>query len=569
MSLCSELENINISVDYFIFIKEVFNDYLQYIFNYKSITNEYIQKLEIFHEKYSDKLLGNDIDNINNKNINTKHVFSFTSPLVKIIGKQIEYLKIFMEGVDSQIENNNKWIKENEILSNKFQLMFEEARKDLLKKYREIDKLRDLYKLNMSNTEDILVKNFNKKDKNNIMKEQIKNSLTSAKKIEKDYKDLINSTKLFEGTFDSLYSSSLENFKKLSSETSNQLKDSIINFIVLLKDNMKMTSIELDMHIPSLSNLDEKKEMEKIIVNSYSKNNKLIHVKPEKYRLKLFKKRKGEEIGNDNTSFKSPIVNIEDGFGETSLIEDENIINILKTMKEHFELFEDNDLDMEIEEEKHKCLILTKKIFNIEDPKLKNNIPKDEEIEKLNTLLDKHHNRVVFLQILSEPRGSGKFEITQLTFDILSKLLNTIINKVERDNDFHCVENAIIISQTYYVNDNKNKNNKLYLQQKIQNNELFKSKKFWEEFLDFCINKQIIRSVTNDAKNGNILKENRKDTEDKMSNIAFGRIAPYVNNMKDFGLDKESIIQIVFPKMEKYRMNNESIELVKNLIDNI
>ena len=572
MSLCSELENINISVDYFSFIKEVFNDYLQYIFNYKTITNEYIQKLEIFHEKYSDKLLGNDLDTTKYKNVNTKHVFSFTSPLIKIIGKHIEYLKIFMEGIDSQIENSNKWIKENEILSNKFQLMFEEARKDLLKKYREIDKLRDLYKLNMSNTEDILVKNFNKKDKNNIMKDQIKSSLTSAKKIEKDYKDLINSTKLFEGTFDSLYLSSIENFKRLSSEMSNQLKDAIINFIVLLKDSMKMISIELDMHIPSLSNLDEKKEMEKIMVNSYSKNNKLIHVKPEKYRLKLFKKRKEEETGNDNNLIKPPILNIEDGFGEISLIEDENIINIIKTMKEHFEFFEDNNLDMEIEEEKHKCLILTKKIFNIEDPKLKNNTPTDEEIEKLNTLLDKHHNRVVFLQILSGPRGSGKFEITQLTFDILSKLLNTIINKVERDNDFHSVENAIIISQTYYVNDNKNnqnKNNKIYLQQKIQNNEIFKSKKFWEEFLDFCINKQIIRSVTNDAKNGNILKENRKDTEDKMSNIAFGRIAPYVNNMKDFGLDKESIIQIVFPKMEKYRMNNESIELVKNLIDNI
>ena len=572
MSLCSELENINISIDYFSFIKEVFNDYLQYIFNYKTITNEYIQKLEIFHEKYSDKLLGNDLDTTKYKNVNTKHVFSFTSPLIKIIGKHIEYLKIFMEGIDSQIENSNKWIKENEILSNKFQLMFEEARKDLLKKYREIDKLRDLYKLNMSNAEDILVKNFNKKDKNNIMKDQIKNSLTSAKKIEKDYKDLINSTKLFEGTFDSLYLSSIENFKRLSSEMSNQLKDAIINFIVLLKDSMKMISIELDMHIPSLSNLDEKKEMEKIMVNSYSKNNKLVHVKPEKYRLKLFKKRKEEETGDNNNLIKPPILNIEDGFGEISLIEDENIINIIKTMKEHFEFFEDNNLDMEIEEEKHKCLILTKKIFNIEDPKLKNNTPTDEEIEKLNTLLDKHHNRVVFLQLLSEPRGSGKFEITQLTFDILSKLLNTIINKVERDNDFHSVENAIIISQTYYVNDNKNnqnKNNKIYLQQKIQNNEIFKSKKFWEEFLDFCINKQIIRSVTNDAKNGNILKENRKDTEDKMSNIAFGRIAPYVNNMKDFGLDKESIIQIVFPKMEKYRMNNESIELVKNLIDNI
>jgi len=568
MSLCSELENINISIDYFMFIKEVFNDYLQYISNYKSITNEYIQKLEIFHEKFRDKLLGIDEDNINikNKNINTSHIFSFTSPLIKIIGKQIEYLKIFMEGVDSQIENNNKWIRENEILSDKFQLMFDEARKDLLKKYREIDKLRDLYKINMSNTEDILIKNLNKKESNNIIKEQIKNVLTSSKKIEKEYKDLINSTKLFEGTFDSLYLSSLENFKKLSSEASNQFKESIINFIVLFKDNMKMISIELDMHIPSLSNSDEKKEMENIIISSYSKNNKLIHVKPEKYRLKLLRNAEEEEKLNDNL-YKPPIIKIEDGFGETSLIEDENILKVIKTMKENFELFEDNNLDIEIEEEKYKCLQLTKKIFNIENPKLQKNIITDEEIEELNNLLVEHHNRVVFFTVLSGPRGNGKFEITQLTFEILSKLLNTVINKVEKDNDFHSVENAIIISQTYYVNIDKNK--KLYLQQKIEKNEIFKSKKFWEEFLDFCINKQIVKSVTNDVKNGNILKENRKDAEIKMSNIALGKIAPCINNMKDFGLDKESIIQIIFPKMQKYRMNNESIELVKNIIDNI
>ena len=568
MSLCSELENINISIDYFMFIKEVFNDYLQYISNYKSITNEYIQKLEIFHEKFRDKLLGIDEDNINikNKNINTSHIFSFTSPLIKIIGKQIECLKIFMEGVDSQIENNNKWIRENEILSDKFQLMFDEARKDLLKKYREIDKLRDLYKINMSNTEDILIKNLNKKESNNIIKEQIKNVLTSSKKIEKEYKDLINSTKLFEGTFDSLYLSSLENFKKLSSEASNQFKESIINFIVLFKDNMKMISIELDMHIPSLSNSDEKKEMENIIISSYSKNNKLIHVKPEKYRLKLLRNAEEEEKLNDNL-YKPPIIKIEDGFGETSLIEDENILKVIKTMKENFELFEDNNLDIEIEEEKYKCLQLTKKIFNIENPKLQKNIITDEEIEELNNLLVEHHNRVVFFTVLSGPRGNGKFEMTQLTFEILSKLLNTVINKVEKDNDFHSVENAIIISQTYYVNIDKNK--KLYLQQKIEKNEIFKSKKFWEEFLDFCINKQIVKSVTNDVKNGNILKENRKDAEIKMSNIALGKIAPCINNMKDFGLDKESIIQIIFPKMQKYRMNNESIELVKNIIDNI
>ena len=57
MSLCSELENINISIDYFIFIKGVFADYLQNIINYKIIANEYIKKLELFQEKFSPNYL--------------------------------------------------------------------------------------------------------------------------------------------------------------------------------------------------------------------------------------------------------------------------------------------------------------------------------------------------------------------------------------------------------------------------------------------------------------------------------------------------------------------------------
>ena len=564
MSLCSELENINISIDYFIFIKGVFADYLQYIMNYKIITNEYIKKLELFQEKFSSKLSGAEKDNIKNKNMNISHIFSLTSPLIKIIQRQIENLKIFMEGIDLQTENINKLIKEKEILSNKFQIMFEESRKDLLKKYREIDKLRDMFKINMSNTEDILDKYFNKKDNIIISKDQMNNSLSTTKKIEKEYKDVINSTKLYEETFDSLYLSSLENFKKLSSETSNQLKDSITNFLVLLKDNMKMMLMELDMVIPFLSNLDEIKEIENIIMKSYSKNNKLIHVKPDKYKLKIFQKFI-ESKENEEYLFKSPILSLEDGFEEMTLISDENTMNILKIMKKNFELFEDNNLNLETEEEKLKSFQLTKKLLNVENPKIQKNIPTEEEIEKLTNLLDKHYNRVVFLQLLSEPRGRGQFEISQITFDILSKLLNKVINKVEIDNDYHSAENAIIISQTYYIIEEKE--NKIYLQKNIENNEIFKSKKFWEDLLDFCINKEIVKNVSNDVKNGNILKENRKDAEDKMSNIAFGKIVSYSKDMKDFGLDKESIIQIVSPKMEKFRMNNESIELVKNIIN--
>ena len=76
----------------------------------------------------------------------------------------------------------------------------------------------------MENTEDTLYKYFNNKFNDTITKDQVNNMLITTKKIENEYKSLINSTKFFEETFDSLYLSSLENFKKVSRETSNKMK---------------------------------------------------------------------------------------------------------------------------------------------------------------------------------------------------------------------------------------------------------------------------------------------------------------------------------------------------------
>ena len=565
MSLCSELENMSISINYFNFIKEVFDDYIKYITNYKIITSEYLKKMGQFQEKYSPKLTGKDKDKDYSKykNINTTHIYSITSPITKIIDKQIENLDILMFGIDSQIKNYNSIIKEKDILSSKFQLMFDEAHKDLLKKYRDIDKLRDTFMSSMSNTELIINKFLNKKD-NSITLSDMKTNISNSKKIEKEYKKLISSTKYYEETFDALYISSIENIKKLTSETSNQMKDIIIDFIILLKNYIKMQSSEIDMFLPELSELNEVKEIEAIIEKSYKQNNKLVHVTPDKYKLKIFQKKdKNDDVLNSN-----PILNLEDGFNEMTVIKDENILSTFKTMKENFELIEDNNMDLKIEEEKMKCLRLTDKILELDNSKSKKNNegPSNEDIDNLNKLLDIHHNRVVFLQKLSEYRNKGKFELNQRTFDILSKLFNTVINTIERDNDFHSVKNAIILSQTYYVKNDKD-NEKKYLQKIIQDNKIFKSKKFWEEFLEFSINKEIVTCVNNDVKNGNILKENKREAEDKMSNIAFAQILPYADNMIEFGLDKEIIKEVVFPKMNKYKMSNELIESIKAIIN--
>ena len=392
----------------------------------------------------------------------------------------------------------------------------------------------------------------------------MKNSIISSKKIENEYKKLINSTGYFEETFDALYSNSIENIKKLTSETANQMKEIIIDFIILLKNNMKMQSSEIDIYLPELNEIDEIKALEEIIEKTYKNNNKLVHAKPEKYNLKIFKKNEdNEDVLNTN-----PILNLEDGFQEMTIIKDMNILTAFKTMKENFELIEDFNMNLKIEEEKLKCLQLTEKILELEkqNNNNKNIRPTNEDIETLNSMLDIHHNRVVFLQKLSEYRTKGNFEIKKETFDILSKLFKTIIKTVERDNDLHSVKNAIILSQTYYTKTDE-KDGKQFLQKSIQDNEIFKSKKFWEEFLEFSINKEIVACVNNDVKTGNILKENRKEAEDKMSNIAFSQILPYADNMIEFGLDKDTIMEVVSPKMKQFKMSDELIASITSIVN--
>ena len=138
-----------------------------------------------------------------------------------------------------------------------------------------------------------------------------------------------------------------------------------------------------------------------------------------------------------------------------------------------------------------------------------------------------------------------------------------------RDITDHCYHDGTvnILTQTYFIKGD-NENDKIYLQKKIQNNEIFQSKEFWEDFIDFSINKEIIQCVKNDVKSGNILKENKKETEDKIKNIAFAQIISYADNMKSFGIDKEIIKEVVLPKTEKYKFDNELIDSITGIINN-
>ena len=56
-----------------------------------------------------------------------------------------------------------------------------------------------------------------------------------------------------------MYQSSIINIKKLDCEISSKMKDTITDFLIMLKNGNKMHSSEIDLYLPELSSSNEEK----------------------------------------------------------------------------------------------------------------------------------------------------------------------------------------------------------------------------------------------------------------------------------------------------------------------
>jgi septation ring formation regulator EzrA len=125
---------------------------------YKIVAGDYMKKLAQLQEKFSFPLC--DLNKSKKKylNINTKFLFSITSMVPKIIKQYIENIDLSINGIETTIKTLENTIKEKTTIAIKCQDKYDEARSNLLKNYKNIDKLKDLYMNSISNCEDTILK---------------------------------------------------------------------------------------------------------------------------------------------------------------------------------------------------------------------------------------------------------------------------------------------------------------------------------------------------------------------------------------------------------------------------
>ena len=238
---------------------------------------------------------------------------------------------------------------------------------------------------------------------------------------------------------------------------------------------------------------------------------------------------------------------------------DENEIlfyQIIVSMKPFIRDFCKN-FDLELETKKKNLKELLQIILSKND-----NINFTEENKKkLLEFISEEWGQKYFLYFLSKVRATGNFRRTEELVKYLAEIFKNILFYAEKNLDYEAVKNCIILSQTYYYED-QNKL-KIYLVDLISENKWLKTPDFWRNIIDIMIKEDIEKLKKINQNNPKMIEKIEKES---ITNIVFGQVISYINNMKDFNLEKKTIVKIVDEFVEKYNIKKE---LSKNIYDNI
>ena len=182
-------------------------------------------------------------------------------------------------------------------------------------------------------------------------------------------------------------------------------------------------------------------------------------------------------------------------------------------------------------------------------------------------MLDKHHNRIIFLQNLNGFRSSGNLLIPKKVYEIIGHFFNIILNTIKRDNDIHSAKNVILLSLTYYTTEN---DKKIYLQKLLLENELFKDNKFWEDLLDLEISRELKKLANFEElklNNENINEVITEKNPRKLESLFFSQILTASDNMASFGIDKEKIFNLIDSKIKSFNLSQDTGNNIKKIIE--
>ena len=545
--ICNETENLKKVEIYYNEIVKIKKNLIDYFTKYNDSTKEYLKNLKILQKNYSNNLKKNEINN----ECDMSELYKLTILIPSLIKEKIGAFSLLTDLLTKSINEVNNTFEENDRILKNIESDYIESKKDLENKNKLMEKLKNNFFSKAQETENLLIKyqkekkSSKLKNNNKDMNEKIEESLNEMKRAEEEYINLLPNIQNLEDSFISSIESFKNTKKTILCSNVNLLKESIQNFIINYKNAFKMIFIEQDEELREMIELKLGEEIEKLIEKNRLINKPFRKCKIEPYKMKLLDTHKEQlfscDLYKDLTSNE---------------IDDNDIFEIANKIYENLSL-KNPKYNIEIEKDKIITNNIANKILAFSNQNISLEKPTKEEINKIKTLMDSKYNREIFIQKLNEFRNHGVFIIPNENYIIIGEIINSILNRIMNDSDYYSAKNCIILSQTFYK---KKDEQKIFLQEEIKNNPLFKNKLFWDDFILYSIQVGITESISSNLNymNGDIKQYN---------NIVFAQLIPLADNMIEFGLDKEVIKELINPKIEYYKLSEESKKIIMDILE--
>ena len=526
-----------------------FNELDTALKNLMNFSKEYVTLLLEFENK------AKELYNKYLKEYSTQKNFSsiMLKNVCKIIIAQIEGFKPLIVGLKKRNEISEKFLFEKEILNSKIKNEVLNSKKDLEEKYIIIKKNRNNFEQVANEGEDLILefykskKTFNETKKTNSIK-NMEPILQRMKTSEKEYKKSVKTALKYEDNLLTTLNISNSNLIILCKEYAKILKDSSIEYLVHYRSINYILENELQNSLTKLNDYNIEEQFEKKINKESSRCFPFQKTKLKPYKIKIIKK----------NSFCKDLYKKENELGVKETYE------IVKKIYEYLSI-KDEEYDLKVEEEKLLTNNITNKILSFTKKTIPLPEETEEEIKIIIELIQKKENSKIFITKLNDFRTLGIFEIPKKKYDEIGSIMYAIMDNVLINDDLDISKKVMILSQTYYIKDENQ--NKIYLQNVIQKNPIFKNINFWKKFIQNSINNEINESVRKDKINGTLMIDNQKENTNKYNNIVFSQLISLANNMIEFGLDKENIKSLILENCESYRINENSRKIVMDLIE--
>ena len=579
------IETINAEVER---TSKIWQDMIQYLKQYNDINKEYIKKLTSFTQKNNTKLLLNPIDIKDDKD---KILYSLAVKLDSLIHIQINSMNLIMEGLERSNNAALKSVQDQLQFQLKIRNDYYDGKNDLIEKYKKIEKAKKDFFDSAAITEEYLIKfqQFKKANglplndgdenqsqdskegenviiKNNIINQRdgyiddINNSLHKMKGYEKQYIKMTKTAKNFEKSYLDRATSSISTSLSITQTIIEEMKNEIVTLMALLRGSAQMMFEESSADIQKYNQEKTGAIYAKNIENNFIKTMPFKSIEPEPYQIKSLLKLKNstDENNKDTEYYNNHIIN--NSPISTKDLSFEDIHEIVKMIYGNLKVKTGIEYDVDVEGNKIKLNQICNKLIIKQETTIT-----DKEKEKIKEFLKEISYRQFFLQKLNDLRSHGVFKIEKKNYMIIGELLNYILDELSKINpneDHYSAKSVIILSQTFYIQEEGNSKKK-YLQELIQGHPLLKEKQFWDKFVNISIASEILDSQKIDLKyNGHKMEELKK-----YNNIVFAQLVPIADNMLEFGVTVDTIKEIIQPVIDYYSISKENAEMIYGLLE--